>query len=87
MAETAKKKTAEKTAEPQGLASTGNPLDLSTRQDTSNTNADIQHQEGAPEALTKVADESAAQGYFGENAAKPDYSQANPEVMNGGEKG
>lgn len=67
----------------QGLAATGNPHDLATKPDAE-VSANIGHQEGAPEALAKVADESAAQGFFGESAAKPDYSQSNPEVMNGG---
>jgi hypothetical protein len=68
----------------EGLAGTGNPNDLATRPEAQ-VSANIGHQEGAPEELTKVADESAAKGFFGENAAKPDYSQSNPEVMNGGE--
>jgi hypothetical protein len=73
----------DETEDGEGLAGTGNPNDLSTKPDAE-VSANIAHQEGAPEELTKVADESAAQGYFGESAAKPDYSQANPEVMNGG---
>lgn len=69
--------------EGEGLATTGNPNDLSTKPDAQ-VSANIGHQEGAPEELTKVADESAEKGYFGENAEKPDYSQSNPAVMNGG---
>lgn len=90
MAETAAKKTAAKktaaSSEPTGLDNTGNPLDVSTRPE-SNVSSDIAHQDGAPEELTKLADENAEQGYFGQTSEKADYSQANPEVMNGGGKG
>lgn len=49
----------------------------------------IGHQEGAPEALTRAADESRSLGFVAPEQnptkpTKPDYSQANPAVMNQG---
>lgn len=67
---------------PVGLETTGNPNDLATPGAEPNDTANIAHQEGAPEALTKVADEAAEVGYLGDSPEKPDYSQANPSVMN-----
>jgi len=64
-----------------GLAATGNPHDMATPSE-GNVSANIAHQEGAPEELTKVADKAAEQGYLGETPDKPDYSQANPAVIN-----
>lgn len=43
-----------------------------------------EHQEGAPESAIKLVEESEAQGYLGQGTDKPDYSQANSAVMNGG---
>lgn len=67
--------------EKEGLAGTGNPNDLATPSQ-GNVSADIAHQEGAPEALTKAADEATEKGYLGVTPEKPDYSQANAAVMN-----
>lgn len=67
--------------EGEGLAGTGNPNDLATPS-TSGVDSEIAHQEGTPEALAKLADEATEQGYLGTTPEKPDYSQANPAVMN-----
>lgn len=73
--------------EPTGLAATGNPLDLATKPDAE-VSANIAHQEGAPAALIEAADTAAELGYVAPDQTlkpeKPDYSQRNPEVMNGG---
>lgn len=42
------------------------------------------NQEGAPADLVAAADEAEEKGYFGVSAKKPDYTQANADVMNGG---
>lgn len=78
----ASRKPKEETAEePTGLASTGNPNDLATGASTPETAP--AHQESAPEDLTKVADGAAEKGFLGNGVeSKPDYSQANPSVMN-----
>lgn len=84
--EKAPEKTEATTEEPTGLAATGNPNDLAHPQPgydlQDSTSANVAHQEGAPEELTKAADEAAEKGYLGETPDKPDYSQANPAVMN-----
>lgn len=64
-----------------GLETTGNPNDLATPS-KGNDSADIAHQEGTPEELAKAADKAVEDGFLGTNAQKPDYSQANPAVMN-----
>ena len=71
----------DETGEPSGLAATGNPNDMAAPSQ-GNVSADIAHQEGAPEELAKAADDAAEKGYLGETPEKPDYSQANPAVMN-----
>lgn len=44
------------------------------------------HQEGAPETTVKAVEEAEERGFIaaGNTVEKPDYSQANPAVMNGG---
>lgn len=69
-------------AEPQGLAATGNPADMS--HPIVSEPPGIAHQDSAPEDLKEADDAARAVGYIGETAEKPDYSQANPDVMNGG---
>lgn len=68
--------------EPQGLASTGNPNDLAAPITTPDSAP--AHQEGAPPELVAVADKAEELGYLGAERDKPDYSQGNPTVMNGG---
>lgn len=44
-----------------------------------------EHQDGAPEDLVEAVEEAEDQGFIGTGAPeKADYSQANPDVMNGG---
>jgi hypothetical protein len=69
--------------EPQGLASTGNPNDLAQKGSTPDGTA--AHQEGAPPELAEAADQAEELGYLGVGVEdKPDYSQANPDVMGRG---
>lgn len=70
-----------------GLSQTGNPHDLSTKPGA--VDAKIGHQDGAPEDLAKADDAARAVGYVGPDQeagkpSKPDYSQGNADVMNGG---
>lgn len=75
--------TTQEDGEKTGLETTGNPADLSTK--TKTTETAPAHQDDTPEDLAKVADEAADQGFLGVPAEeKKDYSQRNPDVMNGG---
>lgn len=67
-------------AKPSGLATTGNPNDLA--HPIVSEPPGIGHQDSAPEELKAADDAARAVGYIGESAEKPDYSQANPAVMN-----
>lgn len=81
--------------EPQGLETTGNPLDMSTPYVDpagSSVSANVGHQEGAPAAMVEAVEESERLGYVAPEQnpmkpEKPDYSQRNPQVMNQGSEG
>jgi hypothetical protein len=71
-------------AEAPGLESLGNPADVA--HPTVVTAPGIAHQDGGSNQEQRTAaDEAAKRGFIGDGAPeKYDYSQANPEVMNGG---
>lgn len=79
----------------EGLAGTGNPLDMSTpNEDRTGTSVDagVHHQEGAPADMVAAVEESERLGYIAPEqnalkAEKPDYTQRNPQVMNQGSEG
>lgn len=81
--------------EPQGLETTGNPLDMSTPYVDpagSSVSANVGHQEGAPAEMAEAVEESERLGYIApeqnpSKPTKPDYTQRNPEVMNQGTEG
>lgn len=43
-----------------------------------------ENQEGAPEETVKAVEEAEEKGFIGGGTEKADYSQGNPDVMNGG---
>lgn len=66
---------ARKTAETE-TADNSNTLENSVGSGTVN-------QEGAPAELVEATEEAKERGYLGDGTDKPDYSQANPDVMRG----
>lgn len=87
MARSTAKTESTETEAAEGLASTGNANDLATPQPglqkVGEGDSAPAHQDSAPEELTKLADKATEQGYLGADRDRPDYSQANPAVMNG----
>jgi len=79
----------------EGLAGTGNPLDMSTPYVDpagSSVSANVGHQTGAPDDMVEAVEESERLGYIAPEQnplkpEKPDYTQRNPEVMNQGSEG